>query len=340
MEKYNYADSFGLQWNLHSQTQLDSHSGMTISKDRFNRETKWSRDLSGDLILEVGCGSGRFTKIALDTGATVVSIDYSSAIEENFNNNGSNNRLLVVQADLYEMPFRFNYFDKVFCFGVLQHTPDPEKSFQMLVDHLKSSGQIATDVYFKSFRRIFHIKFWVRPFVKDMEREQLYSLTRNYVDTVWPIARLLAVTKLGQIIASRFVADRSNLIKGSTKSVGKIICSFPNAYSPFRIWSEHVFRKIWILKNNLLKISYADYRRTLFREKSIRKIFENISSVDYYPARYFGVKLIPQPFDTLFSSLDSNIVQYFENKPDRVGNIFAQEFLVSFQKPIERKTVN
>ena len=32
--KDDYCDSFGMQWNIFSKTQLDSHSKTTISRDR------------------------------------------------------------------------------------------------------------------------------------------------------------------------------------------------------------------------------------------------------------------------------------------------------------------
>ena len=43
--------------------------------------SKWNRDLKGETILEVGSGSGRFTEHAVSTGAMVISLDYSIAVE-------------------------------------------------------------------------------------------------------------------------------------------------------------------------------------------------------------------------------------------------------------------
>src|SRR5262249_20832549 len=84
----NYASGFGLQWTYHARTQHDSYTGAAISETRFFEETKWPRSLEGQTILEVGSGSGRFTVHAASTGAMVVSIDYSHAVEANFALNG------------------------------------------------------------------------------------------------------------------------------------------------------------------------------------------------------------------------------------------------------------
>lgn len=82
----NYASSFGFQWTMQAQTQLDKFNGTTISRDRFFGETGWPSQLYGQTILEVGSGAGRFTQIALETGADVYSLDYTQAVDVNLAN--------------------------------------------------------------------------------------------------------------------------------------------------------------------------------------------------------------------------------------------------------------
>ena len=72
VDAHNYADSFGLEWNTHFDTQYDHKSKHSISEERFEKETKWGSDLKGQLVLEAGSGSGRFTAFAAKTGATVL----------------------------------------------------------------------------------------------------------------------------------------------------------------------------------------------------------------------------------------------------------------------------
>ena len=47
------------------------------------------------------------------------------------------------------MPFRDGFFDKTFCIGVLQHTPDVKKAFDSLVKKVRSNGILVIDVYKK-----------------------------------------------------------------------------------------------------------------------------------------------------------------------------------------------
>lgn len=189
----NYAKGFGLEWNKHARTQYDSYSGANVSEKRFFQETKWQRDLSGQIILEVGSGSGRFTEQVASTGAMVVSMDYSDAVNANYASNGTRDNVLIVQADLYRMPFLKGFFDKLFCIGVLQHTPDVRKSFMQLSRYIKKGGDLAIDVYCKRnfFLQLLVSKYWVRPFTKRLNPEILYKIVSRYVTLMWPVAKIV-----------------------------------------------------------------------------------------------------------------------------------------------------
>jgi uncharacterized protein YbaR (Trm112 family) len=73
----NYAGNFGFQWNRFRQTQLDSHTGVPISRERLLLSGGWTaEDLADKRVLDVGCGAGRFAEVALSAGARVVAVDY------------------------------------------------------------------------------------------------------------------------------------------------------------------------------------------------------------------------------------------------------------------------
>lgn len=189
----NYAAGFGFQWKTHARTQYDSYNGTRISESRFFGQTRWPRQMPGELVLEVGSGGGRFTEQIASTGATVVSLEYSSAVEANFASNGKHPNVLIVQADLYHMPFHPASFDRVVCIGVLQHTPDVRKSFLTLPQYLRPAGYLAVDIYRRprGIRRLLNTRYWVRPLTRRIAPERLYRLTSSYVRTMWPVARLI-----------------------------------------------------------------------------------------------------------------------------------------------------
>jgi SAM-dependent methyltransferase len=209
----NYASGFGLEWTKHARTQYDSYSGIPVSEQRFFGQTGWPKDLRGEVILEVGSGSGRFTEQAAATGATVVSLDYSYAVDANYASNGSRDNVLIVQADVFAMPFRPHSFDRVFCFGMLQHTPNPSRAFAALPAVLKAGGALCADIYKVSFwRTVAQTKYWVRPFTRRMNPDRLYACVRRWVDFMWPMANIIRRLPKGYAINWRLlVADYSFL---------------------------------------------------------------------------------------------------------------------------------
>lgn len=209
VEDHNYTDNFGFQWNKFQKTQIDRESkNSTFSKERFFAATHWEKeDLSGKDVLEAGSGAGRFTQIVLDhTKANLYSLDYSDAVSANYKNNCHHGeRLKLFQASIYDMPFPDNSFDKVFCFGVLQHTPDFKRSVQCLVKKAKPGGEIVVDFYpIKGWYTKISAKYMLRPFTKKMPHEKLLNkIERNanrLISTYYFFDRL----KMG-MIAHRFL---------------------------------------------------------------------------------------------------------------------------------------
>jgi uncharacterized protein YbaR (Trm112 family) len=213
----NYAVGFGLQWNLHRRTQLDDYTGRDLSEQRFFEESKWPRQLDSETVIDAGSGAGRFTEVAATTKAMVLALDYSHAVEANYASNGDRRNVLIVQGDIYKMPFR--QADRIFCFGVIQHTPDPRGAFMALPSHVKPGGAVAADVYLKSFRRyVLGTKYWVRPLTRRVPPERLYRLTRRYVDLMWPVASVIRrIPGIGKSLNWRLlIADYSDRI-GDTR---------------------------------------------------------------------------------------------------------------------------
>jgi len=186
----NYADSFGMQWNIHHSDQHDQFSNINDSEKRFKNETKWDDDLSNEIIIEAGCGAGRFTKYAADTNAMVLSFDYSIAVEASYKHHKDRENILIIQADIYNMPFRDNIADKIYCFGVLQHTPDSKESLKALTTKLKQGGKIAADNYPFLSTTWFNTKYWVRPISKRLNHKFLYWWCQKHVKFMWPIFKM------------------------------------------------------------------------------------------------------------------------------------------------------
>lgn len=208
-DESNYTESFGLQWNLFADTQIDREAaGIRQSEDRLFAETLWPRGgLEGKDVLEVGSGAGRFSRVLLEkTKANLWSVDYSSAVEANRANNGAiaPERFHLFRASIYELPFPDDSFDKVLCIGVLQHTPDFEASVRALVAKAKPGGEIVVDFYpIKGWWTKIHAKYLLRPITRRMSHARLLGLIERNADRLIRASRLL--DRIGLHVLTRFL---------------------------------------------------------------------------------------------------------------------------------------
>ncbi|HEV2079646.1 MAG TPA: class I SAM-dependent methyltransferase [Allosphingosinicella sp.] len=204
----NYTENFGKQWNLFASTQIDRpETGQQLSEERFFATTAWSPEaMAGENVLEVGSGAGRFSRVVLEqTQATLWSVDYSSAVEANLKNNAQwSDRLRLFQASIYELPFPDGSFDKVFCLGVLQHTPDFEASVRSLVCKAKPGGEIVVDFYpVRGWWTKVHAKYLLRPMTRRMKHARLLKLIDR--NAGWMIKASKGLNKLGLHPLTRFI---------------------------------------------------------------------------------------------------------------------------------------
>jgi 2-polyprenyl-3-methyl-5-hydroxy-6-metoxy-1,4-benzoquinol methylase len=143
----SYAENFGFEWTLHSRTQLDTETSR-VSEEEFRQKTGFTPDeLRGRLVLDAGCGMGRFSDVAARWGARVVGVDLTRAVDSAYANVGSHPTVSFAQADLFRLPFCPETFDFVFSIGVLHHTPDTRAAFDRLPALVKPGGKIAVWLY-------------------------------------------------------------------------------------------------------------------------------------------------------------------------------------------------
>lgn len=205
----NYTDNFGFQWNKFQKTQIDrDNKNSHQSTDRFFAETGWDKeDLSGKNVLEVGSGAGRFSQVFLDnTKGNLYSVDYSDAVSANFRNNGHHGeRFKLFQASVYDMPFPDNSFDKVFCFGVLQHTPDFKRSVQSLIAKARPGGEVIVDFYpVRGWWTKVHAKYIFRPITKRWSHEKLLRRIERNAGWLMRLYSFFNKIRIGKIV-NRFL---------------------------------------------------------------------------------------------------------------------------------------
>jgi len=262
-----YAETFGYQWNFFDKMQLDSHAGNDLSRERFFATTQWPHKMDGQTILEAGCGMGRFSEIALETGAEVVSFDLSNAVEANLRNNGQNGRVHILQASIYEIPLRKASFDKVFCMGVLQHCPDVRAAFLSLVPFLRPGGEIVIDVYQKHTGLFPPLKYWARPFLTWMGPRGVHEFLSLVIGPAFYLKKALYKIPL------------------VGKSIGNLIPIGPVSHEPKLKFTDAELVQVKILSALDMFSPVHDHPQKL---ETVRQWFSDAGLVDVYVGTGFN----------------------------------------------------
>lgn len=191
----DYASGFGFQWQRWCKTQIDRFNGTNLTENRMLRDTGWAREwVEGKLVFDGGAGAGRFSDVLAAMGAKVVALDMSRAIDachETTRTHGEN--VQCIQGSLYAIPLRSAAFDAVHCAGVIQHTPDPERTIRAMPRLLKPGAQLGYNFYEVTWgRRVHIIRAGLRLFTPHMSQKTLLRLCRLMVTPLFPLTRVVS----------------------------------------------------------------------------------------------------------------------------------------------------
>ena len=137
-----YVASFGRQWNRYEVARPEEDAAVFRVKTGVK-----PADLAGKLVLDAGCGGGRYARLLGEHGAQVVAVDLSSAVDAAATLCDDLPNVRVVQADLIDLPLCHGAFDLVFSIGVLHHGPDPRRAFAQVASKVKPGGRLAVWLY-------------------------------------------------------------------------------------------------------------------------------------------------------------------------------------------------
>jgi len=156
-EQEQTAKTFGFEWEGFWKGLFDKSDVFGLKFDDtasyFLRSVGLSvLDLKGMKILDAGTGSGRIPISIQHMGCQVYAVDIHKSlglIAKRMDNETSVN---VFQADLFNLPFKNEYFDVVWSSGVLMATPDAPKAFQSIASKVKANGRLFVSVYGKDLQ--------------------------------------------------------------------------------------------------------------------------------------------------------------------------------------------
>ena len=193
-----YTKSFSFEWQRHRDTQLDSANRSLRSAEAFQRRLDVPlASLKDQLVLDAGCGMGRYSEVLARVGAEVVAVDRSQAAAVAHENLRSWTNVHVLQADLLELPFAPETFDLVFSFGVIHHTPNPAATFHALARLVKPGGKLAVFVYSAYNKPIVYSSAFWRTMTTRLPRPLLHAFCFISVPLYY-VYRLPLVGHLGK----------------------------------------------------------------------------------------------------------------------------------------------
>ena len=104
-------------------------------------------------VLEAGCGTGQLSiYFSIGTNNNIVALDptiQSLNLAKKFADKNNIPNINFVNADLFDDVLSQDYFDFIWCNGVLHHTENPYLAFKILTNSLKSKGYVLIGLYNK-----------------------------------------------------------------------------------------------------------------------------------------------------------------------------------------------
>jgi SAM-dependent methyltransferase/uncharacterized protein YbaR (Trm112 family) len=139
---------FGYEWQTFHEHIQDTY--MTDKANFLDFIAPVTPDhFAGKVVLDAGCGMGRFLKRAADFGSQeVIGVDLSGSVDVAYRYVRQLPNTHVIQADIMALPLK-PVFDYIFSVGVLQFLEQPQAGFDRLTGLLRDEGSISVWVYAK-----------------------------------------------------------------------------------------------------------------------------------------------------------------------------------------------
>lgn len=240
VEPGSYADSFGFQWQKYRRTQLDTEECRESESDFRKRTGFTPEELKGKLVLDVGCGMGRFAEVATRWGARVVGVDLSAAAHV-ASRNLAGREFVALQADVFALPFAPDSFDYIYSLGVLHHTPDCEKAVKALPAYLKAGGCLAVWLY-SGYHKWYRFSDLYRKVTRRMPPRLLHGMLSAAVPVLNGVDRgLQAVPFFGRQMAT--AVHHVFPVNRNPRPAWRVLDTF-DWYSP-RYQSKHTYEQVF-----------------------------------------------------------------------------------------------
>jgi SAM-dependent methyltransferase len=183
--------SFGEEW---SKFKDFSDADIQIAGDQYF-DIVPEEIYKNKYILDVGCGTGRWSKYLARLASNIEAIDPSEAVFSAAALLQNEDNVRISRASVDNIPFEDNSFDFVFSLGVLHHIPDTQNAMEKSINKVKLGGYFLVYLYYALDNRglIFKLLF------------NASNLLRRGISRLPPVAKRLVCDVLALFIYLPFI---------------------------------------------------------------------------------------------------------------------------------------
>ena len=264
-------EDFGNEWTSYSQEEI-SPEELRHSFDEYFSIVDFAALPEGCVAADVGCGSGRWAKLAAPLVGTLYCVEPSSAIEVARRNLAGARNVRFINSDLESMPIDDASLDFLYCLGVLHHVPDPQAGILSCAAKLKPGGRMLAYLYYRfDFQPLWFRALW-----------RASGMLRRLISRL-PYGLKLVTTWLIAVLVYLPLARLS----GVFERLGADVTHFPLSY--------YRRRSVYAMKTDALD-RFGTSLELRFTQPEIRAMFERagFESIEFSPGKPYwcvtGVK--------------------------------------------------
>jgi SAM-dependent methyltransferase len=137
--------SFGEEWSKFS---TFSDKDIKTAGDQYFDIIDDNMINSSAVVLDLGCGTGRWSRYIADRVKFIEAIDPSIAVLSAAKLTADKPNIRVTQAGVDNIPFADGSFDFILCLGVLHHLPGTAEAMAKAVKKLRMKGNFLVYLYY------------------------------------------------------------------------------------------------------------------------------------------------------------------------------------------------
>lgn len=204
-------NGFGDEWSRFDQSALSEDELRKMFDNYFN-VFPWDRLPEGSVGFDLGCGSGRWAKMAAPRVGTLHLIDASpDALEVAKRNLKGIGNCEFHLASVEHIPLDAGSCDFGYSLGVLHHVPDTAAGLQACVDRLKPGAPFLLYLYYRFdnrpfwFRAIWRASDILRRVVSRLPHSLRYASSQVIAALIYfPLARFSLLLEKSGITVDKF----------------------------------------------------------------------------------------------------------------------------------------